>query len=136
MRQDPRLLASAATGADISGAGAGSPYPVYAAWAVAYRGSSGMTLEFQSVGSSAGIRSIKERAVDFGASDVALHPDDLAKGKLVNFPTLVSGVVPFVNVPAVRPGDLRLTGELLASIFAGRIARWNGRPLNWMPASR
>lgn len=112
---------------DISGSGAASPYPLYAAWVSAYQKQTGtsMNMNFKLVGSGEGIRHIKERSVDFAASDVPLSPDDLANGKLVQFPVAVSGVVPVVNLPGVKTGELKLTARLIFEIYTGAIKRWN-----------
>lgn len=123
----PLLLSLSASAADIAatGAGASAPAPLYEAWAEAYKVATGHTLSYQSVGSSAGIQKIKAGTVDFGASDVALKPEILAKDGLINFPTVISGVVPVVHLPNLAPGDLKLTGKLLADILSGVVKRWN-----------
>jgi phosphate transport system substrate-binding protein len=121
----PLLFCVAAHAAAITGAGSSAAQPLYAKWSEAYSRSGGVPLSYQPVGSSAGVKQVKEKTVDFGASDVALSPDDAKKSQLVCFPSAISGVVPVVNLAGVRAGELQLTGELLADIFARRITRWN-----------
>lgn len=111
--------------ASIQGAGSSAAKPLYEKWAEAYQQNSGVDIGYQPVGSSAGIKKIKEQAVDFGASDVALTPQDLQASHLIQFPSAISGVVPVVNLTGVRSGELKLTGELLAAIFTRKITRWN-----------
>jgi phosphate transport system substrate-binding protein len=119
------LVSAAAMAVDITGAGSSAAAPLYTKWAALYQQHSGTTLKYQSVGSSAGIKQIKARAAGFGASDVALSREELQKEKLICFPSAISGVVPVVNIPGVKSGDLQLTGELLADIFARKILYWN-----------
>jgi phosphate transport system substrate-binding protein len=119
------LLCSAAMAIDITGAGSSAAAPLYTKWAATYQKQSGTTLKYQMIGSSAGIKQIKARAVGFGASDVALRSEELQKEKLICFPSAISGVVPVVNIPSVKSGELQLTGELLADIFARKILYWN-----------
>ena len=119
------LGAPAASAATISGAGATFPYPLYAKWAEAYKAETGISVNYQSIGSGGGIKQIKSRTVDFGATDMPLTAAALQEAGLVQFPTVVGGVVPIVNVKGVGPGALRLTGSLLADIYLGKIARWN-----------
>ena len=109
----------------VTGAGATFPAPLYARWADAYNKATGVRVNYQSVGSGAGLRQIRGKTVDFGASDMPLHDDVLAKDGLFQFPTVIGGVVPVVNLPGVQPGQLRLTGQLLADIYLGKIKRWN-----------
>ncbi|MCW3480548.1 phosphate ABC transporter substrate-binding protein PstS [Neisseriaceae bacterium JH1-16] len=111
--------------ADITGAGATFPYPLYAKWAEAYKGKTGNNMNYQSIGSGGGIKQIQSKTVDFGASDMPLKPEDLEKSGLLQFPTVMGGVVPVVNVPGVTPGQLKLTGPLLADIYLGKISKWN-----------
>jgi phosphate transport system substrate-binding protein len=111
--------------ADITGAGATFPYPVYAKWAEAYRARTGVGLNYQSIGSGGGIKQIRAKTVDFGASDAPLKPEELEKDGLVQFPMVMGGVVPVVNVEGVKPGQLRLTGPLLADIYLGKVGKWN-----------
>jgi phosphate transport system substrate-binding protein len=117
-------MASAALAADITGAGATFPFPVYSKWAEAYRKETGSGLNYQSIGSGGGIKQIQARTVDFGATDAPLKAEQLAKDGLVQFPTVMGGVVPVVNIPGIEPGKLKLTGEVLAEIYAGKIAKW------------
>ncbi|HEX7054728.1 MAG TPA: phosphate ABC transporter substrate-binding protein PstS [Burkholderiales bacterium] len=122
-------LAAAATApavaADITGAGATFPYPLYAKWAEAYRRETGVGVNYQSIGSGGGIKQISARTVDFGATDMPLRPEELAKRGLVQFPTVIGGDVPVVNLKGIAPGQIRLTGEALADIYLGRIRRWS-----------
>ena len=118
------LLAGSAQAQDITGAGASFPFPVYAKWAEAYKAATGVTVNYQSIGSGGGIRQIKARTVDFGATDAPLKADELAKDGLVQFPTVLGGVVPVVNIPGIEPGQVKLTGEVLAEIYAGTVRKW------------
>jgi phosphate transport system substrate-binding protein len=111
---------------EITGAGATFPYPIYAKWAENYKAKTGVSLNYQSIGSGGGIKQITARTVNFGASDKPLTSAELAAGGgLVQFPTVIGGVVPVINVEGVQPGQLKLTGETLAGIFLGRITHWN-----------
>ena len=114
---------------DVTGAGATFPAPVYAKWADAYNKLTGARINYQSVGSGAGIRQIKAKTVDFGASDMPLKDDELAKEGLVQFPTVIGGVVPVINVKGIAPGQLKLTGAVLGDIFLGKIVKWNDTAL-------
>ena len=118
-------LASVALAADITGAGATFPFPVYSKWAEAYRKETGSGLNYQSIGSGGGIKQIQAKTVDFGATDAPLKGAQLDKDGLVQFPTVMGGVVPVVNVPGVAPGQLKLTGAVLADIYAGKIMKWS-----------
>ena len=109
----------------ISGAGATFPAPVYAKWAQSYQQQTQNSLNYQAIGSGGGIKQIQARTVDFGASDKPLKPEELDKAGLYQFPTVMGGVVPIVNLQGVAPGQLRLTGPVLAAIFMGQITRWN-----------
>jgi len=111
--------------ADITGAGATFPYPIYAKWADAYKTQTGIGMNYQSIGSGGGIKQIKAKTVDFGASDMPLTPEELNKEGLLQFPAIVGGVVPVINLDGVAPGQLRLTGRVLADIFLGNIKNWN-----------
>ncbi|MGE5095349.1 MAG: phosphate ABC transporter substrate-binding protein PstS [Betaproteobacteria bacterium] len=115
----------AAAAADITGAGATFPYPIYAKWADAYRKATGNGMNYQSIGSGGGIKQIAAKTVDFGASDMPLKPEDLQKNGLVQFPAIMGGVVPVVKLEGVQPGQLRLTGEVLARIYLGKVTKWN-----------
>ncbi|MFO1402829.1 MAG: substrate-binding domain-containing protein [Steroidobacteraceae bacterium] len=127
-------LAGHAAAADISGAGATFPYPVYAKWAEAYKAATGVGLNYQSIGSGGGIKQIKAATVTFGASDKPLEPRELAAAGLVQFPMVIGGVVPVVNVPGIRPGELVLDGPTLAGIYVGDIASWDDAHPGAQPA--
>jgi phosphate transport system substrate-binding protein len=116
---------SSAVAADITGAGATFPYPIYAKWAEEYKKASGNGLNYQSIGSGGGIKQIKAKTVDFGASDMPLTADELNSEGLMQFPAIMGGVVPVVNLEGVAPGQLKLTGQVLADIYLGKIAKWN-----------
>jgi len=118
-------LGAAAQAVDISGAGATFPYPVYSKWADAYKKETGIGLNYQSIGSGGGIKQIKAKTVTFGASDMPLKPEDLKEAGLVQFPMIIGGVVPVVNIKGVKPGSLTLDGATLAAIYLGDIAKWN-----------
>src|SRR3989304_2875553 len=109
----------------INGAGATFPYPLYSKWAYEYAKSTGLKLNYQSIGSGGGIKQVAAKTVDFGASDAPLGEQDLAKSGLTQFPMAIGGVVPVVNVPGIKPGELKLTGDVLADIYLGRITKWN-----------
>jgi len=117
--------ASAACALDVSGAGATFPYPIYAKWADAYKKETGSGLNYQSIGSGGGIKQIQAKTVTFGASDMPLTPDDVTKAGLVQFPTVIGGDVPVVNLDGIRSGDLKLDGATLAKIYLGQIRRWD-----------
>ncbi len=121
------LLSSigASFAADISGAGATFPFPIYAKWADAYKKETGNGLNYQSIGSGGGIKQIKAKTVTFGASDMPLKPEDLAEAGLIQFPTVMGGVVPVVNLDDIAPGQLTLDGPTLAKIFMGEVTAWN-----------
>jgi len=119
------IAATTAMAADISGAGATFPYPIYAKWAAAYKGVSGVGLNYQSIGSGGGIAQIKAKTVTFGASDMPLPPAQLAPLGLVQFPTVIGGVVPVVNIKGVKGGQIALDGATLAKIYMGQITRWD-----------
>ncbi len=114
-----------ATAAEISGAGATFPYPIYAKWAEAYQKVSGVQLNYQAIGSGAGIKQIKARTVTFGASDMPLKEDELKKDGLVQWPMVMGGIVPVVNIEGLQPGQLVLDGPTLAKIFLGEIKSWD-----------
>jgi phosphate transport system substrate-binding protein len=119
-------LATAAFAEDmLNGAGATFPYPVYSAWAHEYNKITGLRLNYQSIGSGGGIKQITERTVDFGASDKPLTPEELAKANLLQFPAVIGGVVPVVNVTGVKAGELRLDPETVCKIYMGEITKWN-----------
>jgi phosphate transport system substrate-binding protein len=118
-------VAVPAGAADITGAGATFPYPIYAKWAEAYKKSSGVGLNYQSIGSSGGKRQIKAKTVTFGGTDAPVKGADLDKDGMVQFPSVLGGVVPVVNLDGIKSGELKLTGELLAELFMGSISNWN-----------
>src|SRR5580765_763716 len=117
--------ASLASAAEITGAGATFPYPVYAKWAEAYKAVSGNSLNYQSIGSGGGIKQIKAATVTFGASDKPLEAKELNDAGLVQWPMIIGGVVPVANIAGVKPGDLLLDGPTLAAIYLGEIKTWN-----------
>ncbi len=119
------LAAVVAAAADISGAGATFPYPIYAKWADAYERLTGIGLNYQSIGSGGGIKQIKAKTVTFGASDMPLKPDDLKTAGLLQFPMIIGGVVPVVNINGVGPGQLQLDGATVAGIYLGDITKWD-----------
>jgi phosphate transport system substrate-binding protein len=110
---------------EITGAGATFPAPIYAKWADAYNKATGVRVNYQSVGSGAGIQQIRAKTVDFGASDMPLKDEDLAKDGLVQFPTVIGGVVPVVNIKGIAPGQIKLTGTVLGDIYLGKVTKWN-----------
>jgi phosphate transport system substrate-binding protein len=116
---------STAKAQDVTGAGATFPAPLYAKWADAYNKATGARINYQSVGSGAGLRQIRGKTVDFGASDMPLSDADLAKDGLTQFPTVIGGVVPVINVKGVAPGQLKLTGSVLADIYLNKVTKWN-----------
>jgi phosphate transport system substrate-binding protein len=119
------LSPALAAAQDVTGAGATFPAPVYAKWADAYHKATGARVNYQSVGSGAGINQIKAKTVDFGASDMPLTDEALAKDGLTQFPTVIGGVVPVINVAGIAPGQLKLTGAVLGDIFLGKVTKWN-----------
>lgn len=121
------LMSPQANSETITGAGATFPFPVYSKWSEAYREKTGVELNYQSIGSSGGIKQIKAGTVDFGATDAPMKGEDLSAAGLVQFPTVLGGVVPVVNVEGIKPGELQLTGEVLAKIFVGHIVVWNDK---------
>ena len=119
------LSSGAVFAQDVTGAGATFPAPIYAKWADAYNKATGARINYQSVGSGAGIRQIRGKTVDFGASDMPLTDAELAKDGLVQFPMVIGGVVPVVNIKGIAPGQIRMTGQVLGDIFLGKITKWN-----------
>jgi phosphate transport system substrate-binding protein len=119
------FLSSPATAEDISGAGSTFVFPILSKWAADYGAKTGTTVTYQSIGSGAGIAQIKASTVDFGASDAPLKPDELRKSGLVQFPLVIGGIVPVLNIDGVKPGAIRFTGPLLADIFLGKVKTWN-----------
>jgi phosphate transport system substrate-binding protein len=122
-------VATNASAADISGAGATFPYPIYAKWADTYKKATGIGLNYQSIGSGGGIKQIQAKTVTFGASDAPLKGEDLTKFGLVQFPMVMGGIVPVVNLEGVKPGELVIDGPTLAKIFLGEIKTWNDAAL-------
>ncbi len=121
----------------LNGAGATFPYPVYSAWAYEYNKITGMKLNYQSIGSGGGIRQITERTVDFGASDAPLKPEQLTKDKLLQFPAVIGGVVPVVNIPGVKAGELKLDPGALCRIYLGEIKYWDDKAIKSLnPAAK
>src|SRR5215213_9781822 len=118
-------LGSAAFAQDVTGAGATFPAPIYAKWADAYNKATGARLNYQSICSGAGVQQIRAKTVDFGATDMPLADDVLAKDRLIQFPTVIGGVVPVVNIKGIAPGQLKLTGQVLGDIYLGKITRWS-----------
>ena len=118
-------IVGAAAALDISGAGATFPYPVYAKWAEAYKAKTRVSMNYQSIGSGGGIKQIEAKTVDFGASDKPLEPKDLDANGLLQFPMIMGGVVPVVNIKGLAAGQVKLTGPVLADIYLGKIKRWN-----------
>jgi phosphate transport system substrate-binding protein len=119
------MLTPVAQAADISGAGATFPYPVYAKWADAYKKETGIGLNYQSIGSGGGIKQIKAKTVTFGASDAPLPGKELDASGLAQFPMVMGGIVPVVNLDGIKPGDVTIDGPTLAKIFMGEIKTWN-----------
>jgi phosphate transport system substrate-binding protein len=114
-----------ATAADITGAGATFPYPIYAKWAESYKKATGNGMNYQSIGSGGGIKQIKAKTVDFGASDMPLPAAELEKAGLVQFPAVMGGVVPVLNLDGIKPGQLKMNGAVLGAIYMGKITKWN-----------
>ncbi|WP_062114500.1 phosphate ABC transporter substrate-binding protein PstS [Collimonas pratensis] len=119
------VAVSSVMAAEITGAGASFPYPIYSKWAEAYKGATGNSLNYQSIGSGGGIKQIKAKTVDFGASDMPLQAKDLDADNLAQFPAIMGGVVPVVNLDGVTPGEIKLTGPVLADIYLGKVTKWN-----------
>jgi phosphate transport system substrate-binding protein len=119
------VVSVSAFAADITGAGATFPYPIYAKWAEAYKKETGVGLNYQSIGSSGGIRQINARTVTFGATDAPVKGEDLDKNGQVQFPAVIGGTVPVINLDGFAPGELRVTGPVLAEMFMGTITKWN-----------
>ena len=114
---------------EIAGAGATFPYPIYAKWAEAYNKKTGVKLNYQSIGSGGGIKQIKAKTVDFGASDAPLTKSELDEAGLMQFPMIIGGVVPVVNIPGIKPGEIKLSPEVLADIYLGKITKWNDKAI-------
>ena len=122
-------LSMTAQAAEVTGAGASFPAPIYAKWADAYQKATSNKINYQSIGSGGGIKQITAKTVDFGASDMPLKAEALDKDGLVQFPTVIGGVVPVVNLADIKPGQLKLTGAVLADIYLGKILKWNDKAL-------
>jgi phosphate transport system substrate-binding protein len=122
-------MSLAVSAAEVTGAGASFPAPIYAKWADAYQKATGNKINYQSIGSGGGIKQIQAKTVDFGASDMPLSPEQLAKDGLTQFPTVIGGIVPVINVVGIKPGELKLTGALLADIFLGKVTKWNDKAI-------
>jgi phosphate transport system substrate-binding protein len=120
---------TATMAADITGAGSTFAYPIYAKWAEMYKKDTGNGLNYQSIGSGAGIKQIKAKTVEFGASDMPLPSDELTQAGLMQFPTIMGGVVAVVNLDGIAPGQLKLTGPVLADIYLGKITKWNDQAI-------
>ncbi|MFA7270696.1 MAG: phosphate ABC transporter substrate-binding protein PstS [Sterolibacterium sp.] len=123
------LVAVPVVAAEVTGAGASFPAPIYAKWAEGYQKATASKINYQSIGSGAGIKQIIAKTVDFGASDMPLNAADLNKNGLTQFPTVIGGVVPIVNVAGVKPGEMRLSGAVLADIYLGKIVKWNEKAI-------
>jgi phosphate transport system substrate-binding protein len=123
------LVAATAMAADITGAGATFPFPVYAKWAEAYKAATGTGMNYQSIGSSGGIRQIRAKTVTFGATDAPVSGADLDKDGMVQFPAIIGGTVPVINLDGFKPGELRVTGPVMAEMFMGKISKWNDAKL-------
>ena len=121
----PLAGATTAQAADITGAGATFPFPIYAKWAEAYKAASGVGLNYQSIGSGGGIRQIRAKTVDFGATDAPVKGEELTRDGMLQFPMVMGGVVPALNVQGIGQRGLRLTGPLLGDIFLGNVKKWN-----------
>ena len=117
--------AMSAQAVDITGAGASFPYPIYAKWAAQYQQETGNRINYQSIGSGGGQQQIIAKTVDFGASDDPMKAEDLEKNNLLQFPAIIGGVVPVINVNGIKPGELRLSGEVLADIYLSKITKWD-----------
>jgi len=123
------LVVASASAADITGAGATFPAPIYGKWAEAYQKATGNKMNYQSIGSGGGIKQITAKTVDFGASDMPLKPEELEKLGLVQFPTVIGGEVLAYNLPGIKTGDIRFTGAVLADIYLGKITKWNDKAI-------
>jgi phosphate transport system substrate-binding protein len=119
------VVAATSWAADITGAGATFPFPVYAKWAEAYKAATGVGLNYQSIGSSGGIRQIRAKTVTFGATDAPVPGAELDRDAMVQFPAIIGGTVPVINLDGFKPGELRVTGPVLAEMFMGKISKWN-----------
>ena len=129
------IVSTSVIATDITGAGATFPFPIYSKWSEAYKDKSGVGVNYQSIGSSGGIKQIKAKTVDFGATDAPMKADEAEKEGLVQFPAVIGGVVAIVNLTGVKPGEIKLTGDLLAKIFMGSITTWNDKQIKEMNPS-
>ena len=135
----PMLVALASIGvraAEISGAGSTFVNPVLSKWSATYNANTGTVIRYQSIGSSGGIAKIKAGTVDFGASDMPIKSDELAKLGLSQFPLIIGGVVPVINIEGVKPGQMKFTGPLLADIYLGKLHKWNDPALQALNSAR
>lgn len=123
------FMSQTAAAAEITGAGASFPAPIYAKWADAYHKASGNKVNYQSIGSGGGIKQINAKTVDFGASDMPLKPEELEKNGLMQFPTVIGGEVLAINLPGIKSGELRLTPAVLADIYLGKIVKWDDKAI-------
>lgn len=123
------LAFGSAQAAEVTGAGATFPAPIYAKWADAYQKATGNKINYQSIGSGGGIKQITAKTVDFGASDMPLKQEQLDKDGLMQFPTVIGGVVPVVNLAGIKPGEIKLTGPVLGDIYLGKIVKWNDKAI-------
>jgi phosphate transport system substrate-binding protein len=123
------IAIGSAMAADITGAGATFPFPIYSKWAEAYKATTGTGMNYQSIGSSGGIKQIRAKTVTFGATDAPLSGADLDKDGMVQFPAIIGGTVPVLNLDGFKPGELRITGPVLAEVFMGTISKWNDAKL-------
>ena len=129
------VAGSAASAADITGAGATFPFPIYSKWADAYKKETGNGLNYQSIGSGAGIKQIQAKTVTFGATDMPLTAEELKKIRLIQWPMVMGGIVPVVNLEGVKPGELVLDGETLAAVYLGKIKKWDDPAIQKLNAS-
>ena len=123
------IAMGSAMAADITGAGATFPFPIYAKWAEAYKAVTGTGMNYQSIGSSGGIKQIRAKTVTFGATDAPVPGAELDKDGMVQFPAIIGGTVPVLNLDGFKPGELRITGPVLAEVFMGTISKWNDAKL-------
>ncbi|MBL8510791.1 MAG: phosphate ABC transporter substrate-binding protein PstS [Betaproteobacteria bacterium] len=123
------LWATSSQAVDITGAGATFPYPLYAKWAEAYKAKTSVGMNYQSIGSGGGIKQIQAKTVDFGASDKPLTVEELNKAGLIQFPAVIGGVVPVVNLEGIKPGEMKLSGPVVADIYLGKIKSWNDKAI-------
>jgi phosphate transport system substrate-binding protein len=119
------LISTVAVSAEITGAGATFPMPIYSKWAEGYKKATGHSLNYQSIGSSGGIRQINAKTVDFGATDAPVSGENLDKNGQVQFPAIIGGTVPVINLDGIKPGELKITGPVMADVFLGNITKWN-----------